>query len=160
MFFFHEEKKHNVFNFILFRFSTKIQCIISWQSKSELLKKNARFKENTTTIVGRGLHIAYPILSRILSHSTPCSLFVALFVWLNMPSYHICLSVIVFNDIIDMNLWRLHLDTLVPATPCCVFYATRHQIRWRFDTVDMVFASNLIWQHTYIQTNTHRTHKD
>ena len=47
-----------------------------------------------------------------------------------------------FNDIMGLN-W-LSLDTLVPAAPCFVFYATRHQIYWRCDMDAMVFASNLI----------------
>ena len=37
----------------------------------------------------------------------------------------------------DVNL--LIIGTVVPAAPC-VFYATAHQIYWRFDTDDMVFT--------------------
>ena len=36
----------------------------------------------------------------------------------------------------------------------CVFYATRHQIYWRFDTDDMVFAGTLIWYYTRRQAHT------
>ena len=39
------------------------------------------------------------------------------------------------------------------------FYATRHQIYWRFDANYMVFASNLIWYHKQRQT-CKRTRRD
>ena len=61
-----------------------------------------------------------------------------------------------------LNLSRLGI--LVTAAPCCVFYAneTKHQIYWRFDTDDMVFASAFlshtdkhIDSHTYINIYYH-----
>ena len=42
----------------------------------------------------------------------------------------------------------MHLGTLVPEAPCCVFFVIRHRIYWRFDIDDMVFANTLIWYHT------------
>ena len=42
---------------------------------------------------------------------------------------------------------------LMLVTPCCVFYATRHQIYRRFEKGDTVFASTLIWYHTHRQTH-------
>ena len=57
-----------------------------------------------------------------------------------------CVCIILFNDIMDLNL--LSLSTLVPVSPCCVFHATKHQIYWRFEMNDMVSASTLIWYHT------------
>ena len=48
---------------------------------------------------------------------------------------------------------REGLGTLVPAAPCCVFYATRNQIYQRFDKDDMVFASFcFLISHTHIHT--------
>ena len=53
-----------------------------------------------------------------------------------------------------MGLNLSTLDILVPAAPCCVFYAARHQIYWRSDMGDLVFAGTLIWYHTHGQTHT------
>ena len=47
-----------------------------------------------------------------------------------------------YFDIVDLNLSRF--GTLVPATPCCVFYARRHQFYRRFNTDDMVF-DDMTW---------------
>ena len=67
-------------------------------------------------------------------------------------SHHAIANVLILlSDIIVLNL--LSLGTLVLVAPCCVFYATRHQICWSFNTDDVVFASTLIWYHT----NTHNT---
>lgn len=46
------------------------------------------------------------------------------------------------------------LGILIPAL-CCVFYATRHHIYWRFERADMVFDSTLTLYHT--QKNTQVT---
>ena len=53
-----------------------------------------------------------------------------------------------------MDLTLSSLGTLVAAAPCCVFYATKCQVYWRFDMDDINFASTLIWYHTYRQTHT------
>ena len=53
----------------------------------------------------------------------------------------------------------LNLGTLVPETPCYVFYATRHQVYCRFGKDDMAFASILIWYCTYEQIHTQHTRR-
>ena len=54
-----------------------------------------------------------------------------------------------------MYLKCLSLGTLlVPAAPCSVIHATRHRIYLRLEMDDIVFASTLIWYHTYRQTHT------
>ena len=63
--------------------------------------------------------------------------------------HHATSNILFLNYIMDL----FSLVTLVLAAPDCVFYATRHQIYWRFDTDYMVFASTLIWH------NTHRTYR-
>ena len=82
----------------------------------------------------------------------PSALFVALFLWLYKSSRHS--RVILLNDVTNLNL--LSLGALVAL--CYVVYATWHQIFWRFDLDDVVFASNLICYHTHTHTHTH-THK-
>ena len=47
----------------------------------------------------------------------------------------------------------MSLGILVAVAPCCVFYATRHQIYWRLKRDDMVFVSILIWYHIHRQTH-------
>ena len=76
--------------------------------------------------------------------------FAVLFLWLTVWSRQMeC--VILLNDIM------FSLGTLVLTAPCCVFYATRNQIYWRFDTDDMVFASALIWHQTHRQKQIRHT---
>ena len=59
--------------------------------------------------------------------------------------------VTVLNDIKDLKL--LSLGTLVLAAPCSIFYITRDQIYWSFDTDEMVFATTLIWYHLHRKTH-------
>ena len=75
--------------------------------------------------------------------STPTTLFVVLFLWLNGWLCQI------------MDLHTLSLDTLVPEGYCYVFYATRHQVYWSL-THNVVF---LLLLYLISQTQTH-THKD
>ena len=89
------------------------------------------------------------LFSNLSNPLTP-TLFVVLFVWLTVWS-HQKEWVILLNDII------FRLGTLVLTAPCCVFYATRNQIYWRFETDDMVLASTLIWHQTYRQTKIRHT---
>ena len=51
-----------------------------------------------------------------------------------------------------MDLKLLIFGTLVLAAPCCVFYAGRHWIYWRFITNGMVYAITLIWYHKHRKT--------
>ena len=46
-------------------------------------------------------------------------------------------------EYVDQNFSSLGI--VIPAAPCCVLYATGHQI---YDRDDMVFASALTWNHT------------
>ena len=85
-----------------------------------------------------------------LSNPLTCTLFVVLFIWLTVWSYQKG-CVILLNDII------FSLGTLVLTAPCCLFYATRNQIYWRFDTDGMIFTSALIWHQTYRQTKIRHT---
>ena len=57
----------------------------------------------------------------------------------------------------DVLLHMLSLDTLVPVGPCCLFYATRHQV-YRGLTHNIVFwwYSDLL-SHTQTHTNTRNT---
>lgn len=50
-----------------------------------------------------------------------------------------------------MGLNLLSFVTLVLSEPCCVFYAIRHRIYWKFGN-EIVFASVLIW---YLDTHIH-----
>ena len=50
--------------------------------------------------------------------------------------------IVILNNITDLHL--SNLGTVVPESPCYVFYATRCQFYCRFDTDDMAFASTLI----------------
>ena len=77
------------------------------------------------------------------------AVFVALFLWLNLSSRHGC--VILLNDVVDLNL--LHLGILVLEAPCCVLYATRHRIYWKFNKNHMVFAITLVCYHNHRKTN-------
>ena len=79
----------------------------------------------------------------------PSALFVALFLWLYKSSRHS--RVILLNDVTNLNL--LSLGALVAL--CYVVYATWHQIFWRFDLDDVVFASNLICYHTHTHAHAH-----
>ena len=77
--------------------------------------------------------------------STPTTLFVVLFLWLNGWLCQI------------MDLHTLSLDTLVPEGYCYVFYATRHQVYWSL-THNVVFLL-LLYLISQTQTQTH-THTD
>ena len=46
---------------------------------------------------------------------------------------------------------------LIPEAPCYVFYATRRQVYYWFDTEDMKIASKLIWYHTHKHIQTQLT---
>ena len=61
--------------------------------------------------------------------------------------------VTLLNDIMDLNLLSVqyqHWHT-VPAAFCCEFDATMHQIYWRFDADNIVFASTLDITHKQTQ---------
>ena len=138
------DKTFNISNFV-----DTLDEIMFW--KFNLTKHNSK----VINIVGRVLLIP-PILWRspilttltpppssllqILSNLPSSTLFVALFIWLNVSSHHSC--VILLNNIMDLDLSSL--GTLIWAAPCYVFYATRHHIYQRLDIDDMVFASTLI----------------
>ena len=77
---------------------------------------------------------------------SPLALFVALFLRLTMWS---CFLFIWWYYGPNLQC----LGNIVPAASCCVFYATRHQIYWRFDMDDMILTSNLI-KITHIDKNT------
>ena len=82
---------------------------------------------------------------------TRCSF--ALLLWLNgWSSYIWC--VILVNDIMD--LFMSSLGTLVPEGPCCVFYATRRQVR--SDTSCgflLVLWFNITHTRTHARTHAH-----
>ena len=96
------------------------------------------------------LPLLFPNLSNPSIPRPPPTFFAVLFLWLTVWSRQMeC--VILLNDIM------FSLGTLVLTAPCCVFYATRNQIYWRFETDDMVLASTLIWHQTYRQTKIRHT---
>ena len=90
-----------------------------------------------------------PLLSP--STSTPATLSVVLFFWLNGWSRHIWCSILL-NDVMDLHMSSLSI--LVPEGHWCMFYATRRQVYWGL-THNVVFAGTLIWYHTH--TNTQHT---
>ena len=81
----------------------------------------------------------------------------ALLLWLNgWSSYIWC--VILVNDIMD--LFMSSLGTLVPEGPCCVFYATRRQVR--SDTSCgflLVLWFNITHTRTHARTHTYKANR-
>ena len=144
------DKTFNISNFV-----DTLDEIMCW--KFNLTKHNSK----VINTVGRVLLILWrssilttltpppSSLLQILSNLPSSTLFVALFIWLNVSSHHSC--VILLNNIMDLDLSSL--GTLIWAAPCYVFYATRHHIYQRLDIDDMVFASTLIWYHTHRQAH-------
>ena len=61
------------------------------------------------------------------------------------------------NLVNGMHLNFVSLSTLALAAACCVFYATRHWIYCRFETVDIFFDFTLIWYQKHKQ-QTHTWH--
>ena len=119
----------------------------------------------------RFLYIAYsppPLLFQILSKplsttslspptSTPTVLSVDLILWLDVWSRHIWCAILL-ND--NMDLHKSSLVTWLPKGPWCVFYATKHQIYWRFmhqsiSHIMLLFTGTVIWYHKH--TKTHNT---
>ena len=68
--------------------------------------------------------------------------------WIIVPR-----CVILRNHIMDQHMSSLGI--IVPKGPCCVFYATRHQVYWSLPHCGL-FTSILIWYHT----KTHRTEQE
>ena len=60
-----------------------------------------------------------------------------------------------YNVLHDMYLNLLNLNILVPAAPCSVFYAIRHQIYWRFYLDDMVLSDTLTDSGDWTATTRH-----
>ena len=72
----------------------------------------------------------------VASHLNPFALFVVLFLSVNGWLCHVwCANLL--NVILCLHM--LSLSTLVPEGPCCVFYATRHQVYWGM-THNVVFC--------------------
>ena len=109
-------------------------------------------------ILWRLPYMAYLFFFQILPTppptTNPTALFVALFLWLNEWSCNIwCVASL--NGLIHMS----NLGTLVPESPCCVFYATRRQVYWGL-TNNVVFLL-VLWldaphTHTKKTDSTHR----
>ena len=78
---------------------------------------------------------------------TPTAFFVALFLWLNWWSLHIC-CVILPNDTSDLHMSSLGI--IVPEGPYCVFYVIRHQVYW--GQTDVFFLQVLWFYITRIKT--------
>ena len=72
--------------------------------------------------------------------SNPTTLFDVLFLYLN--GWLCSISWVISLNI--MNLRRMSLGNFVPGRPCCVFYATRHQVYWGLTHVVFCCYSNLI----------------
>ena len=98
--------------------------------------------------------------------SNPTALFDVLFLYLNgwlcsislniMNGWLCSISWVISLNI--MNLHRLSLGNFVPGRPCCVFYATRHQVYWGL-THDANFCC--YWfdiTHIQTQKNTQTAH--
>ena len=122
-------RKNFLYAYIIFKDVIRIVSRISnhsWQ------------KVNKPPILWRPLFCFSPPPSLIHQPHTLVP-FVVLLIWLNLLSHQIKCIILLFG------IMLLTLDTLIPAAPCCVFYATRNQIHWRCDTDDLVFTGTLMW---------------
>ena len=85
-------------------------------------------------------------------HPSPCSFCCLISLAQCIIPPHPCYSVYWYYRPKLVESW--YLSTVAP---CYAFHVTRHQIYWRFDTEDMVFASTQIWYHSHRQTYTQDT---
>ena len=93
-----------------------------------LLKRNRSWQVPNPLFNEDPLYCLPPISNFVQPPTSSLFLLSCCFGWM----CHYATSNVLFCLIMDLNL--LSLGTLVLAAPCCMFYATRHQTYWRFDT--------------------------
>ena len=100
-----------------------------------------------------------PFLNFVFSPYLPTlSLLPFFFGWECWKCHHATSNVLLCLMALWTETCRALVTLYIPEGPCCVFHAKTHQIYRKSDKDDMLFARNMVRQHTHRQT--YRKHMD